>query len=380
MLDSHGFLARPIVGLDKNGFLDSLQKGTRTWFHDRMEAKLGQPLDAATKELFDPATPAGIDRIFAHRNDFPQHKEAISYVVQGDSKLGLARMEQSWARSGFGKWAHLNPGFCMRLSAAIKDKLCNEEGIQCFVSGPPHLIYKPPMGAELAPHHDQFAPKELLQALRQHVKEEDTSTTAWVKKFGFQCLAHIDGGRVDGSTYIIGPMTPQRLLICLEAFADGRVQNVPSDFFDRSDGPHFLKWKSFLPALNHVLEEKNEQPLSVMPMVCGSFDPFMVIWPVGFPHGSAKNKHPRVTSTVCLSMKPPTDRRFLKRARCMADLGDNDKKMEAETWLKKDVTPYEEGRTHKKPHLAARWVRPNGFYAALAPTHEDVDVMESACD
>ena len=229
MLDTEGFFACPIPDLDKNAFLESLDHGVRGWFHDRLEAKMGHALDDEAKTLFDPSTNAGLARIFKHRNEYPNYKDAITFVVQGDTTFALSKMHQSWARSGFGKWAHMNPGFCMRLSANVRKILC-ELGLNCFVCGPPHLIYKPPMGAELAPHHDQFAPSDLLKRLREHVEEEDASTTAWVKKHGFQCLAHIEGGIDDGFTYIIGPMTPKRLSSAWRRLRPASRQRSPGLF------------------------------------------------------------------------------------------------------------------------------------------------------
>ena len=138
-----------------------------------------------------------------------------------------------------------------------------------------------------------------------------------------------------------------------------------------------------LPALNRILSVHGEAPLSVLPMVVArSDDPFVVVWPVGFPHGSAKNKVRRISTTICLSSKPVEDRRFLKRARCMAQLHSTDvsERQEADAWIQNDEEPYEEGRTHKKPQLASRWIKPGGFYESLAPTQEDVATMESACD
>lgn len=381
LMDINGFFVCSLPSLDKASFLKALGEGQRDWFHDRLEGKLGHPLSEADKNWLDPSTSAGLDHIFLDRKSSP-YKDAISFVLKGDSNLGLAKMDQSWSLSGFGKWAHLNPGFCMRLSAAVRDVL-SEAGFRCFVKGPSHLIVKPPSGVALAAHHDQLAPQELLLALREHMKDSDVSTTAWVKKQRFQCLVHIAGRRTDGFTYMIGPMTPARLLICMEAFADGRVRDVSPEFFDRKEGPHFLKWQSALPQLNAFLAHLNEPPLRVMPMVplsSAGDDPFVIVWPVGYPHGSAKNKTLAVSATVCLSFEPPTDRRFLKRARCMADLQSEDeaRREAAEAWMTNDKVPYEEGRTHKKPHLAARWIRPGGFYSSLAPTHADVDMLAAA--
>lgn len=378
-MDSTGFFAANIQ-LDARDFLQRLDEGTRDWFYERLDDRMGHSLDDQTKQALDMSTDDGRDRIWKTRTrQSPEVSSAISYVLQGDCKMGLAHMDRSWPRTGFGKFAHMNPDFCLKLAVEVKKMVC-ELNIPCSLSGPPHLIYKPPNGSLLKEHHDAISPNALLRELRLFMQGTDTSVTAWVKQHGFQCLVHITGGRTDGATFTIGPMTPAKLLLCMEAFHDGRVA-VPDKWFSDGEGPHFLKWRSLLPQLNPILVANKESPLAVVPMVPpeASDLPFVVLWPKGFPHGSQSNSARRISSTVCLSTTPLASKRFLKRARSLAQLHSEDEaeRARARNWLDGDTVPYEEGRTHKKPHLARRWMQPGGPYASLAPTNESVDEFEA---
>lgn len=400
MIEDLGFFASAmtVVTDDNSTFLKHLDAGIRHWFFDRLKEANGGELGFAERALFDPSTKDGLNRIFKHRDSWPEFKDKIRYVVQGDSKLGLAKMHQSWSRAGFGKWAHINPGYCMRVSKIVRDQISDSLGIECVVSNPSHLIVKPPDGSELKSHHDQLSPIDLLNSLRDHMNSEDTSTTAWVCKHGLQCLAHLEGGyKNSGCTYIVGPMSPRRLLICMEALKNGTV-SCPDGWFDAKGGPYFLNWKSLLSSFNSILSQQGEPPLSILPMVppsssSSSSSPFFIAWPVGFPHGSSANLFRRVSSTVPLKIVPlpssdaqegtsfpQSTPRFLKRAQCFMDLHDSDKKKQkhASDWLSSDTKPYEEGLTHKNPQKALRWVQPGGFYAKLAPQKEDVDALKDA--
>ena len=150
-------------------------------------------------------------------------KKAISFVRMGNVAMGLANMAQAWTAKGFGLWAHLIPDFGLRM---VEDTMQRMIDLGFEVGKPqhfPHPIYKPPDGAALEVHHDQMAPSALLRHLKEHVDSEDPSTTAWVKRHGIQLLAHLTGGTgtENGATFIIGPMTPKKLLICLSFYAEG---------------------------------------------------------------------------------------------------------------------------------------------------------------
>lgn len=399
-----GFYAAPLAlnDTDTDAFVKALDAGIRRWFFDRLKAANGGvELGPGPLALFDPSTRDGLDRIFKYRDSYPDWKDKIAFVVQGDSKLGLAKMHQSWPRSGFGKWAHINPGFCMRIAKMVCDQISESLHVRCIVSNPAHLIVKPPNGSELKAHHDQMSPAYLLRALREHMNSDDTSTTAWARKHGIQCLVHLEGGhsQQDGCTYIVGPMSPRRLLLCLEALEAG-VVSAPDGWFDLKKGPYFLNWKSLLPSFNLILSEAGESPLSIIPMVHSSSSPFFLMWPAGFPHGSSTNLKRRITTTVPLklldeavdggddrcSKKPKLTEssesrpRFLKRALCFNQLHHSDEEIrkKASEWLLSDKASYEEGISHKSPHLARRWVDQDGFYSSLAPTDEDVKALEKA--
>lgn len=301
--------------------------------------------------------------------------------------MGLAAMHQSWARSGFGKWAHINPGIALRIAVEAQKELA-AVGLHCSLSSIPHIIYKPPGGSELCAHTDQIPPVVLIQKLEEHVLESDASTTAWVKKNGLQCLAHIDGGNTDGYTYAIGPMTPHKLLVCLRAIASSRIPGILptgtslASWLKGGTGPSFLKWRAKLGELNAILLAEGEDVIRVCPITPdrGATGPFLAAWPVGFPHGSAKNLKRRITTTAPLSIRSESrDDRGVKRLRAFATIASGTGDMDAaERFITNDTLPYAGGKTHKKPQLAARWIRPGAPYHSIAPTHQDVDAFEQA--
>ena len=393
-LDTLGFLTLPIDD-DLSEFLGDVDAGTARWWYGKLDEELAAKGGYSEEDIqhikayFDPTTNEGRDHIFRTPKGFGDEWLAgrIRYILQGDSKMGLAKMHKSWSRAGMGFWAHLVPGRALDLVRTVKDAL-GAMGISSHITGLPHLIHKPPGGAELKAHHDQFNPLDLIAALEEHVQSEDPSNTAWANKHGVQCLAHLDGGIEDGYTFSIGPMTREVLLICMKAIRDGKVDGIlPKgtslhQWLHSSEGPYFLNWKACLPQLNAILAADGHPPLSVLPMRPASgTGPAAVVWLRGDPHGSAKNTERRMTFTVPLGTKRPredaTVTRFLDRAEHLARIAETGDAA-SEAYIRADTRPYNDGKTHKKPHLAADWIRPGAPFHALAPTRAQVAAYREA--
>ena len=306
-------------------------------------------------------------------------REAIIYVKQGNVAMGLSNMACSWASNGFGLWAHLVPDAGLPLLEAAMRCMGDELGLE--VGAPqhfPHVIYKPPGGAALGTHHDQMSPRDLLKHLRQHVASADPSTLGWVQRHGCQMLTHLQGGTgtQDGATYVVGPLTPRTLLLCLEAFSEGRCGGDHSSWNCKGLGPITLDWKAHLECFNALLRERGEQPVGLLPISPSDADArggFTVCFPVGWPHGSFQNhltenprehKGSRITITLPVSMRGSSqdpDPRIPERLRAMATLSTGGRTAAeyaaAETFLLRDTNPYAGGRTHCHPERVGDLIR-----------------------
>ena len=386
-MDNHGFLALPF-DVDSSEFKQRLDQGVKQWFYEKLDRELADyPEDykEQVKMFFDPTTDSGRQNIFLDSKKFgnPWLVERIRFILQGDANMGLANMHKSWSRAGFGYWAHIFPALGMQLTIRAKQVL-NSMGIACEINGLSHIIYKPPGGSELKSHHDQMSPEILLSNLEAHMSSDDPSVTAWCNKYGVQCLAHVDGGVQDGYTYSIAPMTPEKLLLCLKSVKDGKISGaIPgnktiNDWFQSESGPYFLNWKKCLPKFNNILNAAGLGPLEVCPMRPSSdhTGPFFVIWPKGLGiHGSAPNKKRRISCTLPLGKRQNT--RFIERGIHLSNIANGI--TESEPFILNDTKPYNDGKTHKKPHLAAEWIRPGCPFNSIAPTTDDMKVFETVC-
>lgn len=357
-------------------------------------------------------------------------KDRLTYVKQGDSRMGMSAMHKSWSNKGFGKWAHIMPGVGLRAALVLRSKL-DYAGVETQLVGGSHMIYKPPGGTELSAHTDGPRPMTmitLLEALFYKNKRYPT-TIEWMQTHGIQSLVHFDGGSVDGYTYTIGPMNPKRLYICLKAVQNGSL-NVPDDqlfpkttkndeedddaeancakfdttvwtrlerFLTGGTGPSFLNWKENLNKFNEVLAANDEpEPLREIPIRPPEGTPagaFAAVWPVGFPHGSAPNKQRRITTTASLAVVSPNsiarDERVPQRVCALATIADEESSVEARAHAKKKIStqtePFAGGKTHLRPEYAGSWFDPTllasgvgGFYKSIAPTHEDAEAFVKA--
>lgn len=419
--------------LDTVAFVKDLRECSALWFNENLEKMLADPPKSmffsekyqtkyedvvkgkakwdslspeeqkSIKAKFDLCLDSGMQWVFVTGSlkkepwfealeckDFLQ--KAISFVRMGNVAMGLANMAQAWTAKGFGLWAHLIPDFGLLM---VEDTMQRMIDLGFEVGKPqhfPHPIYKPPDGAALEVHHDQMAPSDLLRHLKEHVDSEDPSTTAWVKRHGIQLLAHLTGGTgtEDGATFIIGPMTPKKLLICLSFYAEGGAGagSGYEDWLAKPRGKIDLPWMEYLEVFNLELSKKGEAPIGRVPASpkdrSAHDGGFVLGWPVGWPHGSFKNsptedpksgKGSRITMTVPISMNNSTqaiDPRIPMRLEMLglvSSPGRSDKEYaDAEQWLKDDTEVYADGSTHKNPQKIVDLVRHPDAAAALGKT------------
>ena len=403
-------------------FIRRLDDGTGRWYMRMIELALAAPLerpghgfDAATVrrqgeeyavapeaerdamvQQFNPATDEGRARLF----DADERKRLtrdsiygefvrnlVQRAKQGNTPMAQSALHQGWTESGFGMWAHLVPAVGLDMAVQVAHLLRELFGLSSSLPHHfPHVIYKPDKGSELKAHHDQINPRVLLTQLRLHVASTDPSTLGWVRRVGLQMLAHLQGGdAIDaGPTYIVGPMTPARLLICLEAIADGRVAapvQLPM-WWDQKQGPYFFPWEQSLPAFNAALEAADEPgDLRVIPIIPSAADraeagvepdqslPFALGWPVGFPHGSLRNRGARrVTVTLPLNVVngglhlplDPDTAQWLRALGALADPGTPPHELQhAEQLVERRgyMDSFADGPTHRRPSAAAALIR-----------------------
>ena len=152
--------------------------------------------------------------------------DLIFYARSGDAGMAMANTHRSWTKKGFGVWAALHPAIGLHINEYMRRALWDTLGADTIFTGPSHLFYKPEGGERLFDHHDGLPTRELIPRLRAFLgvpldgedgalaTAVDASTVNWMRQAGFKALAHLEGGVEDdaGQTFLIGPMTPQRLL------------------------------------------------------------------------------------------------------------------------------------------------------------------------
>jgi hypothetical protein len=438
-LDTNGVLTFPLV--DEAGaraFVARLRGCTNVWFQENFAlmlahppesmfrsakgevyadvvraraewAALGDDAQAKYRQRIDMRKDEGMQSVFdadflaAQRwfQEMPGRKfyrKAVSYVRMGNVGLGLANMAGSWSAKGFGMWAHIVPDIGLPMVAEAMRQM---ERLGLSPGMPehfPHPIYKPPGGEALEIHNDQIAPRELLTHLRAHVASTDPSTTAWVRKHGVQMLAHLQGGTNihDGATFVVGPMTPVKLLVCLEAYAAGKVGGAYGAWLARPRGKIDLPWEDHLLDFNALLARRGLGRIGLVPAAPSRHQgAFGVAFPVGWPHGSFSNarkedqaaaKGSRITITLPVTMRGSTqtpDPRIPSRLRALAALATGglapERYAAAEAWLARDVRPYADGLTHKNPQKVGNLIRHPDAGGRPGPYHPiaaQVDTVE----
>jgi len=471
-LDMFGCVAVPLQtsGIDAQDFKEKVDAGTRAWFYARLDAALASDVEVPTISTkgnpdqtkmgmwrtgsdlwsslrdetktaflvrFDLESNEGRETLFvpAKRNrnikDFADNalevsdtelsnalafylSDRVTFVKQGDSRMGLSSMYKSWSQTGFGKWAHITPGVGLRAAMDLRTTL-GEAGIDTQLVGGSHMIYKPPGGSELPAHTDGPRPATIITLIEAAYDKNGRfpTTTEWMQNNGVQSLVHFEGGDVDGFTYAIGPMTPKRLYLCLKAVQDGTIGATDAELFsDGADGsggtarmrfltggsgPSFMKWKENFAKFNKVLAQNGEtEPLREIPIRPSDDAPmgaFGALWPNGFPHGSAPNRRRRITTTASLAVVAPAykarDERIPARVKALSTIADPSttdlERARARALISADTTPFYGGKTHLHPEHAGTWFDPmmvasgtGGWYQSIAPTAEDAAEFEAA--
>jgi hypothetical protein len=472
-LDMFGCVAVPLrsSGIDAQDFKEKVDAGTRAWFYARLNAALAPGVQVPTISAkgaadqtkmalwsngrdewsklrdekktdflarFDLQLQEGRDNLFvpAIRNakikafadtalDDPKAgladalafylADRVTFVKQGDSRMGLSAMYKSWSQTGFGKWAHITPGVGLRAAMELRTKL-GKEGVDTQLVGGSHMIYKPPGGTELPAHTDGPRPATIITLIETELRKNKRfpTTTEWMQNNGVQSLVHFEGGDVDGYTYAIGPMTPRRLYLCLKAVQDGTINATDAELFSDSapggsagtartrfltegTGPSFMKWKENFAKFNKVLAANGDLvPLREIP-IRPSSEPtsgaFVALWPNGFPHGSAPNRRRRITTTASLAVVAPgrteRDERVVARVHALATIASPTatpaERARARELISNDTTPFYGGKTHLHPEHAGTWFDPTmlgsgtgGFYQSIAPTPAEAMAFAAA--
>lgn len=391
-LNKNGVMTFPIpTKLNCAGFAKKLRQCCKVWFNVNFKKMLKNPpeimvktgvysqkmseakaqwdeLSVEEQELnagkIDASTPTGLLFIF-DKNTLEEQDwvkkmkgkdfflECIKFVRFGNQ--GTAQNSPlAWTSIGFGLWTHLAPDIGLPLVMYAMDIM------KTFGLEPgqpehfPHIIYKPPGGKPLGTHHDQMSPRDLIENLRVHVESDDPSTSGWVRKHGCQMLAHLEGGRGtnDGATYTIGPMTPTKLYVCLQAFAGGRVTGIePTAWVGQPRGKIDLDWEMHIEEFNLVLKEEKLEPVGKIPAAPGTDDSYVndtghvLLFPVGWPHGSFSNSNAtgggsRITVTMPITLAnsnqrsiPETQDRLQNMALLATDGQSKEEYIAAEEWL-----------------------------------------------
>ena len=430
-LNANGVATFPFDNIKGKAFVTQLRRCTNDWFQSNFRLML----DNGTSTMLQDATvrtakaewdglSAEARRAYAERIDLrtdegmklafdPDYlakqewwktmsgntffRKAVIYVKQGNVGMSLGNMAGAWTAKGFGLWAHIVPdvGLPMVTEAMnLMIQLGLEPGLPEHF---PHPIYKPPGGAALEIHHDQMAPRELLNNLRTHVVSNDPSTTAWVRTHGLQMLAHLQGGTgsADGATFVVGPMTPAKLLVCLEAYSEGRLGGNYEEWNEKGRGKVDLDWERHLDGINLELSKAGYDSVGLLaaaPLDSARGEhadaSFGVYFPVGWPHGSFSNhksedaaaqQGSRITVTLPITMRGSTqtpDERIPTRLRNMAILSTSGhtaaQYAAAEAWLVNDGMPYADGPTHKRPNKVVDLIRHPDAPGPTGPFHSIV--------
>lgn len=452
-LDFNGASVFPILQTPLKGaqFVVQLRQCTNAWFHANFKKMLDEPLEVMFKDAKPPFAPKPImtqaaeqwntlsdsqktafrmmidlrtdygmslvfDLLFFDKElsrnpglrDMPgkqYFRQAMIYTKQGNSGMAQGSMATAWTKKGFGKWAHICPNIGLSMVEAAMKRM-ERLGLQVGLPEHfPHLIYKPPDGSPLEVHHDQMNPSDLLANLREHVASSDNSTSAWVRKYGVQMLAHLQGGTgiYNGATFVVGPMNPVKMLICVETFRRTSVDGDFEQWIEKKNTIYMLDVEKYIEKFNFSLRNAGHGPVGLVPIAPSTrtqaFEGgFGLEFPVGFWHGSFSNsktedqavgKGSRVTMTMPLTLRSTnqtSDPRILPRLRNMAVVStpalSEEQYNQAGSWLQRDVKVYAAGATHTHPEKILDLIcckdaaevlgRPVGPYAPISVRQAEV--------
>lgn len=433
-LNRNGVATFPLPNdLDSDAYVKDLRACSKTWFDTNFAMMLREPPPimydhpdlVASKTEWDLLSPdvqnAAINRMDLGKDEGMQlvfdssyiskqkwfidlqgsksfFRKAAMYAKMGNSAMAMGSMA-GWTAKGFGFWAQIVPDYGLAMlteALQIMRKLGLEPGEPAHF---PHPIYKPPSGTALEIHHDQMAPSELLENLRVHVNSDDASTCAWMRKHGVQMLAHLHGGTgpSDGATFVVGPMTPAKLLIVLEAYSTGKFGGNYQAWIKRGVGKIDLDIELHLNSINKLLAIKGHCAIGLLPAVplrsVERQNGFILAFPVGWLHGSFANaalenpseaKGSRISITLPITTRDSTqvaDKRIPTRLSHMATLSTAGHSVseynDAEKWLLEDTDQYATGVTHQHPESVCDLIRHPNAPGKEGPFHSIIVKKET---
>lgn len=340
----------------------------------------------------------------SHLEDLAYYLEdRVKYATQGDY-----RIHNSWsAETGFGEYAHITTSEGIRACLQLRDVL-QQNNLDTQLKGDSYMIYTPPGGKEISAHTDGPSPESIISMLEAFALKNGgrfPTTVEWMQDTGVQSLVHFDGGKVDGYTYAIGPMTPKKLYHCLKAVQDKSIEASDADLFPTVDksygnarrhfleggsGPSFMRWKENIVKFNAVLAEHSEKPIGEMPIRPGAQDTagaFAALWANGFPHGSAPNTVRRISTTASLAVVGPNytarDERVPKRVAALTTIAypsaSEAQREVARKTISSQTVPLE-GRKFYSMWFDSDKLADGtgGFYRSIAPTPTDAAMFVKA--
>ena len=342
------------------------------------------------------------------------YNDCLTFVKQGNSRLGLAKMFMCWSMTGFGMWAHISPAFGFEIHLEYC-RLLQANGFPWVPRKAGHLIYKPPSGSKLDVHHDGISTRTLFANLEAHAKSQTPSWMARANEHGLQSLAHIDGGRNgNGSTFIVATRSPQHQLEAMKIIRDFEVESAFSkdptenrrmtqQWLDSDGGPYFINnLVAILPALNAILVPRGYPNMYVKDICPATPGPFICMWAMGTWHGSKANTNRRISLTlpsgpVCIIDAVNLERRTTALAIIASSNADiqtamnsgiadfpgatpGEVRLAAETYIDINKTPLADGLTHRNPQFAGDRIRhpegvmadrPRGPFQPIAPSIDE---------
>jgi len=362
--EATGILAIPIpVEFNSLTFTKHIKEGARVWFQRRLDSALG-PLGDETKEKqttkvkstkttkekdkryeeartawklltpddqnkllapFTAATDQGLALIFDPDKGDHSLGSYAPYVryqiksarIQLPGVIREARFVEVWTSKGLGIWTHLYPAVGLEivplLTEAIKDKL----QVDLFVQKLPYITYKPAVGNISTAGHDKFSPCILLSKTMENMRQNhEEPNVNWIQTNGMQLHMHLNEFIQGSSPYIIGPMNPCTLAICVSLVKYDNIHpNLVYDKHETPDekwwtstkDPHLFPWNRSenLKVINRVIGILKAQQQKKNPLVVTEGDK---LWLIKFKKSNTyavlMETHPHLVLSDSLSMIP----------------------------------------------------------------------------
>ena len=393
---------------DVNSFKTEFLQGVSRWFYNQLSTNedKNEIKREYGEDITDPTHWAVMFDNEKRKNKFGgDMSKRIRIALNGGSKTSQGiHGYKGLQPSGFGITSHL---FGLRkiyrdfLPAALV-KYQHMTGSEYVVQGVSSIIVKPPTKKELFIHTDVFSLNSLYNKCIK-----TSSVSEWICDYGTQNLYHIYGARdgQGGQTSILSPLPIYRYLVILCLFRTPHVhpklkkvynhvnfeQQKGADEFhwsyidkyanrickkleksikkniavDFSKKPHDKEWWDMIIAADMdktILDKirtgempsgtkyKPTKTVEMMPVPCDK--PYIISWPMGFPH-SAKATGDDFRFTLVLDIVKTTAnittthlKRSLNRLHILASASKDSVKLEE---LEHDDEPYARGGPHYKP-------------------------------